>query len=306
MPYPNARLEILTSASALATRAAEFFMSSLDEAIGNHGQFVVALSGGRTPLLFNEAIVDLDRKADPQALSSHSSHSSRPCHALESSLVSPAAAHRRWARVHVLYADERAVPVEHEANNHRMTHRTLLSRIAIPPENVHRIEADDGDHVRAARDYSELIEREYEHRIDLIVLGMGDDGHTASLFPVHDDDRKSGHHDQDGDEHTLAGTDGAAAIPTFAPRGAPVLRRVSLSYASIADAGVALVLVSGASKASRFAEVWTQEGKLPLQRVLRLRAMRGHKTCILIDRDAGSELGTAAHEAETASGAGSS
>lgn len=93
-----------------------------------------------------------------------------------------------WDNVHVWFGDERTVPPDHEDSNYGMAHEYLLSRIDIPPGNVHRMRGED-DPVAAARDYNAEIEQHVELRpsgmpiFNLVILGLGEDGHTASLFP---------------------------------------------------------------------------------------------------------------------------
>ena len=94
-----------------------------------------------------------------------------------------------WAKVHVFWSDERAVPPESEESNFGMARRELLVRVPIPLANVHRMEAEKPNIGRAANEYEEVL-REYLElddrgfpRFHLIFLGMGNDGHTASLFP---------------------------------------------------------------------------------------------------------------------------
>src|SRR5687768_8225963 len=111
-------------------------------------RFSIALSGGSTPKLFHRALVAMKDELD-------------------------------WAKIQVFYSDERAVPPDHEQSNHRVAKETLLDHVPIPAANVHRIEADDGDTTRAATAY----ERELAEPPDLVMLGMGPDGHTASIFP---------------------------------------------------------------------------------------------------------------------------
>ena len=146
---------MLPSAAALADAAARRFVAAASDAIDSRGQFVVALSGGATPrgtyrLLATEALV---------------------------SRVT-------WSRVQVLWGDERCVPPNDVESNYRMARETLLDRVPIPAANVHRIHGED-DPTAAAEAYEATLRALLgtPARIDLVLLGLGDDGHTASLFP---------------------------------------------------------------------------------------------------------------------------
>ncbi|MFT4566085.1 MAG: 6-phosphogluconolactonase [Saprospiraceae bacterium] len=92
-----------------------------------------------------------------------------------------------WSKIHIYWVDERCVPPADEQSNYRMTHANLLNSIAIPPENVHRIYGED-DPTQEVLRYSNIIRQilPIENGIpvfDIMLLGMGDDGHTASIFP---------------------------------------------------------------------------------------------------------------------------
>src|ERR1700704_2557360 len=117
----------------------------------SHGQFVVALSGGSTPR-------ETYRRIASEALVSRV----------------------MWSRVQVLWSDERCVPPHHAESNYRMARETLLDRVPVPAANVHRIHGED-DPTIAAAVYETTLRALL--RIDLILLGLGADGHTASLFP---------------------------------------------------------------------------------------------------------------------------
>jgi len=95
-----------------------------------------------------------------------------------------------WSRVHIFFGDERHVPPDHADSNYRMAKETLLSKVLIPAANVHRIQTENPDAAKAAEQYDRELVKAFQlngedqmPRLDLIFLGMGPDGHTASLFP---------------------------------------------------------------------------------------------------------------------------
>ena len=94
-----------------------------------------------------------------------------------------------WSRVHFFWGDERHVPPDHTDSNFRMANETMLSRVPVPPENIHRIRAENPDAGKAAEDYEQelreffMLGPEQLPPFDCVFLGMGTDGHTASLFP---------------------------------------------------------------------------------------------------------------------------
>jgi len=147
---------VLPSATALADAVAGRFIAAAGDAIDSRGQFVVALSGGSTPR-------DTYRRLGSEALVSRV----------------------MWSRVQVLWGDERCVPPDHVESNYRMARETLLDRVPVPAANVHRVHGED-DPATAAGDYEATLRallRTPGARIDLVLLGLGEDGHTASIFP---------------------------------------------------------------------------------------------------------------------------
>jgi 6-phosphogluconolactonase len=149
------RLLILDDAAALAAAAAEEFIRA---AGSSTGVFRVALSGGSTP------------------------------RALYRLLADEKAAYRArvpWDRLHFFWSDERCVPPDHPDSNYRMAFDAMLSRVPVPPSHVHRIDGELADADESADRYEELIVAQFDAlpRFDWIFLGMGADGHTASLFP---------------------------------------------------------------------------------------------------------------------------
>ena len=160
---PSTRsIEVVSTAADLFHVAAEEFVRVVRAAIGGQGRFTVALSGGSTP----------------KALYS---------------LLAANYADFAWNRIFLFFGDERHVPPNDPDSNYRMVNESLLAKIAIPAENVFRVKAENPDAAAAASDYEAQLRRFFElrpedrpgefPRFDLILLGMGPDGHTASLFP---------------------------------------------------------------------------------------------------------------------------
>jgi len=147
------------SPDELAHAAAEHFAALAQEAIINHGNFSVALAGGSTPRATYEILstIEFAQKIN-------------------------------WELVHVFWGDERLVPPDHQDSNYRMAYEAMLKVVPIPQENIHRVYGELKPH-DAARNYAEAIGDFFDPRsasFDLILLGMGDDGHTASIFPETD------------------------------------------------------------------------------------------------------------------------
>ena len=146
----------------LHQRAAELFIAIATEAVKGSGRCAVALSGGSTP----KGVYSL--------------------------LATPGYAERvPWQSVHLFWGDERCVPPDHPDSNFRMVQESLLSKVDIPPQNIHRM-AGEKERETAAAEYEETLRRFFRlatgelPRFDLILLGIGEDGHTASLFPDSD------------------------------------------------------------------------------------------------------------------------
>ena len=160
-------IEVVSDPNELAKKAVEIFVASAREAIRTHDRFSVVLSGGSTPRKTYERIaLSEDTRALP------------------------------WKKIHFFWSDERMVPPDHPESNYRMAYEAMLSKLPIPRKNVHRIRAEFRNPLLVTAQYSkDLVEffglgsSPKAPGPDLGFLGLGEDGHTASLFP---DGRTSG------------------------------------------------------------------------------------------------------------------
>ena len=153
-------VRVYADPAEVARAAARLFVDFAWQSIAKYGEFMVALSGGSTPRMLFEFLASDEFRGQVD-----------------------------WAKVHVFWSDERAVPPESPESNYGMARRELLVRVPIPLANVHRMGAENPNIGRAAHDYEEVLRKYLElddrgfPRFHLVLLGMGPDGHTASLFP---------------------------------------------------------------------------------------------------------------------------
>lgn len=153
---PRFEIRVLPSAAEAARAAAEELAAAGADAIANRGVFRVALSGGTTPTRLFDALATARyrRRVD-------------------------------WGRTRVFFVDERCVPPSHERSNYRLAKEHFLDPLRVPPANVFRMKGEDEPR-RAAHAYEKVLREEFggrTPRFDLVLLGLGADGHTASLFP---------------------------------------------------------------------------------------------------------------------------
>lgn len=158
-------IQISANAQQLSRFAAEHFVQLAIEAHREKELFTVALAGGSTPKRLYELLANANEPYREQV---------------------------SWEKVHFFWGDERHVPPDHPDSNYRMAFETMLARLPVPAKNIHRIKSELADANEAAHEYEQtLVEffrlREGQlPRLDLVLLGMGADGHTASLFPNSD------------------------------------------------------------------------------------------------------------------------
>ena len=157
---PPPEIRVLTTPQELFAAAAEEVVHDANEAVGQRERFTIALSGGSTPKsLFN--------------LLATNARSTLP-----------------WDRTFFFWSDERHVPPTDPDSNYRMANEVMLSKVPVPPQNVFRFPAENPDAAAVAREYEKSLQKVFHLEagavpvFDLILLGMGPDGHTASLFPA--------------------------------------------------------------------------------------------------------------------------
>ncbi len=231
------RVEILPDA-ALAARAADFVAERAEAAVGRRGTFSLAVSGGSTPAaMFQE----LATRRVP------------------------------WESIHLFQVDERVAPPGHPDRNLGILRESLLDRAPIPTENVHLMGVNDDDLDAAARAYAQELRRVCgaEGRLDLVHLGLGSDGHTASWPPG----------DPVAEVTEVTGME-VAVVGPFLGR-----LRMTLTPPPINRAGEILWLVAGPDKADALRRLLAGDPTLPAARV------RTHHATLLADAGAGAGLG---------------
>lgn len=150
------RVEVLPDVAAVVNRALELVLEQAQAAIAERGRFSIALAGGSTPKPLYEAIAQ-------QSLP--------------------------WDKIHVFWGDERYVPADHPDSNEGMARRAWLNQVPIPAANIHAMDTSATDPAVAALQHEQHLQAFFQLEpgefptLDLVLLGIGDDGHTASLFP---------------------------------------------------------------------------------------------------------------------------
>ncbi len=235
-------IRIFKDADELSRAAADLFVTLAVQSIRERGRFLVALSGGSTPMALYRLLA-----REPID----------------------------WTRIHVFWGDERLVPPEDPENSYGQAREALLKHIPIPTENIHRV-ASELDPVAAARDYASIL-REFAAppldwpRFDLVLLGLGEDGHTASLFPG----------------SPVDATEPVIAV-TAQYQGRPA-RRVTLTPLVFNAARQVIFLVTGANKAVTLRGVFDDYNSSEQIPAKRIQPADGQVTW-LVDKAAGKEI----------------
>ncbi|MGD0230923.1 MAG: 6-phosphogluconolactonase [Syntrophorhabdales bacterium] len=245
---PGREVRVFETLSGLASHMAERFRLISEEAVARAGRFAVALSGGRTPV---DLYVELARRGS----------------AFD------------WAHIHIFLVDERFVPYSDRESNFGMIKRTLLDAVLPPPENVHPIDTAVADPAISAQKYEEEIVAFFGAggampRFDLVMLGLGEDGHTASLFPGSPALREKTH-----------------PVQAIAPHGKVTTPRVTITLPVINGARNVVFLITGKGKARVLRRVIEEKDpQLPASLV----EPKEGRLSFLCDREAASTIGTPA------------
>jgi 6-phosphogluconolactonase len=213
---PN--VEIFSDAESLAYRSVEIFIDDAKKAIEAKDAYYVAISGGHTPKRFFELLGEV-----------------------------PSVRYLHWDKIQIFWVDERYVPPDSQWSNYRLAADTFLTKMAIPQENIHRIPTEYGDIKIAAHRYEDTIRKVFGLKrnelpeFDLIVLGMGTEGHTGSLFP---------------DSYAPFDKENLACVVYELNEK---LNRITLTHPVLCAASHVAVLVCGEEKANILKEVLTSE-----------------------------------------------
>ncbi|HEX8650981.1 MAG TPA: 6-phosphogluconolactonase [Pyrinomonadaceae bacterium] len=237
-----AHILVFDDAEEVAKAAADRFIELAGEAVASDGRFSVALAGGSTPRRTYQMLASDEYRERID-----------------------------WARVHIFFGDERCVPPTDSESNYHMAYEAMLSRLPVlPRENVHRM-MGEGDPSSGARLYEQELRSFFPDapwpRFDLVLLGMGDDGHTASLFPDTHALRE---------EQAWVAANWVGKLKTF---------RLTLTVPAINHAANVLFMVTGAAKAECLSEVIhapRDPERLPAQMI---RTVNGWLTW-LVDKEA--------------------
>lgn len=243
--------EVLTDYEALSQRASELFLDTAQQSVSTHHFFMVGLSGGMTPLRLYDIIAEQTATDDDF-----------------------------WQAAHIFQCDERHVGPDHPDSNFRRLRNHLFTHVPVPHTHIHRFMGEWANADRAAALYDDQVRVAFRTcrvqavpvpQFDLLVLGMGTDGHTASLFPGSD----------------VFSQHGRAAVATRVAKLASW--RFTITPAVILAARKVIVLVSGAAKAITLEEVFNSPFE-PTRYPVQICLKRAGETHWLADQAAASRL----------------
>ncbi|ASC72366.1 6-phosphogluconolactonase [Halomicronema hongdechloris C2206] len=231
-------IEVLPDKAALVERALTLSVQLIQDAIAQRGRCTLALAGGSTPKPLYEALAQTNLP---------------------------------WSFLHIFWGDERYVPIDHPDSNAGMAKTAWLERVPIPPQQIHPVPTAAGDPAADAHQYEQSLRSVFPDAdvptFDLIFLGMGDDGHTASLFP-----------------HTEALQVRDRLVTVGHKDGQP---RITFTVPLINQARTVLFLVAGANKQHALSQVFAEEGDAQM---FPSRLIHSQSLWWLLDHGAGQAL----------------
>jgi len=202
--------KVFTDLAEMSLGVAWDITKVIGEAVSERGRFTIALSGGRTPrLLYEQLAVRFVRQI-------------------------------QWEAVHIFWGDERYVPGDHADSNFAMANSSLISRVSLPAENVNRIPTESESPEKAADVYEQLLRDYFQSTggeedtstFDVVLLGIGEDGHTASLFPG----------------SPALGEEERWVLPVRSPPSFSPRSRITLTLPALNRARLAFIIASGVGK----------------------------------------------------------
>lgn len=202
----NTEIRRFKSFEEMSRGAAELVLESAIEAVNMRNRFSLVLSGGRTPWQLYRILTE------PRYIAA-----------------------LPWDKTHLFWGDERCVPSDHPESNFAMAYETFISKVPVPPQNVHRMPVEFSPVSAAAKSYEKTIKSFFAGRrpsFDLVLLGMGKDGHTASLFP----------------STSILDERDKWVAEVFSPNAFPPVKRISLTLPAINLAQCAAFLISDPDK----------------------------------------------------------
>jgi 6-phosphogluconolactonase len=200
------------NADSVATAVCLHIINAAKQAIAEHGAFKLVLAGGTTPEKVYRLLAEI---------------------------------HADWANWHIYYGDERCLPIDHPDRNSLMAEQAFLQKVAIPTEQIFTIPAELPPET-AAKQYQQTVAAALP--FDMVLLGMGEDGHTASLFPNH-------HHDENELAHAIYNS----------PKPPP--ERVTISAKALSNTRQLLFLITGANKQDAV-KAWRAGADLPVAAIV--------------------------------------
>ena len=244
----RSKIVTVSDSEALADLNVDYFANYAQRAIEQRGVFYVAISGGSTPVQFFERLSNTSVYSKIQ-----------------------------WEKIHVFWVDERCVPPSSEASNFGLATHTFLLDVPILPENIHRVTGEQENYADAVDEYEQIIRAVFKitkgqvPEFDLVILGMGSDGHIGSILP---------------NTYALFDTDDLVSA-VYRMNGD--YNRITLTVPVMKEARRILILVSGENKAQIMADVFRTEPD-PVRYPVHALWPVLHKVRWLVDRSAAAKL----------------